>query len=112
MVYISTLEDYLAQIRTNPKYKQYKYMPLEHAKIRFKIAKRIIDLRFEAKLTQNELSLMSNIPLRTIVRIEGGLANPSLQTLYSITDVFDAKIEIVPRQTPGGIVKNQSLAVY
>lgn len=45
-------------------------------------------------ITQQELSEISGISLRTIIKIENGKGNPSLETLSQIADVLGMEVTL------------------
>ena len=53
-----------------------------------RIAKLIKELRVSRELTQEQLSKLSGVPFATINRIEQGSANPTLNTLVKVLNVF------------------------
>lgn len=55
----------------------------------------IRELRREHKLTQEQLSVLVNVSRQSIVSIETGKYNPSLQLAYNIAKQFDLTIEEV-----------------
>lgn len=56
---------------------------------------RIRDLRKLQKLTQEELSKQVGVSRQSIIAIESGKFNPSIQLAYHISKVFDCTIEEV-----------------
>ena len=55
----------------------------------------IRELRKSKKMTQEELSIRVNVSRQSIVAIETGKYNPSLQLAYNIAKQFDRRIEDV-----------------
>ena len=53
-----------------------------------RIVKLIKELRVSRELTQEELSKLSGVPFATINRLEQGTANPTLNTLVKVLNVF------------------------
>lgn len=58
------------------------------------IEKKIKDRRMVLNITQQELSEISGISLRTIIKIENGKGNPSLETLSQIADVLGMEVTL------------------
>lgn len=58
------------------------------------IEKKIKDRRTVLNITQQELSEISGIGLRTIIKIENGKGNPSLDTLSQIADVLGMEVTL------------------
>lgn len=56
---------------------------------------RIKELRAKHDLTQEDLAKRVNVRRETILFLEKGKYNPSLQLAYEISKVFDLKIEDV-----------------
>lgn len=56
---------------------------------------RIKELRARENLTQRDLAKLANVRRETIVFLEKGTYNPSLQLAYSISKVFGLPIEEV-----------------
>ncbi|OPA75209.1 transcriptional regulator [Paenibacillus selenitireducens] len=56
---------------------------------------RIKDLRAAFGLTQEQLSEQIGVSRQTIISIESGRYNPSLELAYKISKVFGCKIEDV-----------------
>lgn len=54
---------------------------------------RIKELRAKHNLTQEDLARKVNVRRETIVFLEKGKYNPSLQLAYLVSRVFDLKIE-------------------
>lgn len=50
--------------------------------------------RDELKITQNQLAEMANVGLRTLKAIEGGNANPTLDTMNKLLDVLGLELMI------------------
>ena len=59
------------------------------------IYKKIKDRRILLGITQQDLSDISGVALRTIKQIETGKGNPSISTLTKITGVLGLSIELV-----------------
>ena len=62
----------------------------------YEFGNRLYKLRKEAKLSQNELAIISNVSLRTIRAYEQGsidIAKGSAEILYSLSRALDCKIE-------------------
>ncbi len=51
--------------------------------------------REQLQLTQKELAQRSSVHLRSINNVEGGLSNPSLDTLYKLAETL--RLEIIVR---------------
>ncbi|WP_127020364.1 helix-turn-helix transcriptional regulator [Flagellimonas beolgyonensis] len=56
---------------------------------------RIKELRAKHNLTQEDLAKKVNVRRETIVFLEKGKYNPSLQLAYDVSKVFDLRIEEV-----------------
>ena len=57
------------------------------------IKNKIRELRFFAgEMTQKELAQKAGVSRQTIIAIEGGNYNPSLELAFKIADVFDVSI--------------------
>ncbi|HHY20572.1 MAG TPA: helix-turn-helix transcriptional regulator [Bacilli bacterium] len=56
---------------------------------------RIKDLRKVMKMTQEDLSKRVGVSRQSIIAIESGKYNPSLELAYNISKVFDRTIEEV-----------------
>ncbi|MEC1180518.1 helix-turn-helix transcriptional regulator [Metasolibacillus meyeri] len=56
---------------------------------------RIKDLRKAAKMTQEELAIQVGVSRQSIIAIESGKYNPSLELAYNISKVFNCIIEEV-----------------
>ncbi len=50
--------------------------------------------RDELKITQGQLAEMANVGLRTLKAIEGGNANPTLETMNKLLDVLGLELMI------------------
>lgn len=46
------------------------------------------------KIRQEDLAEISDVALRTIVTIEGGEGNPSLETLFKIAEVLGMELQL------------------
>ena len=64
------------------------------------IGKNIKERRRILKITQQDLSEMSGVALRTIRMVESGKGNTSLKVLNKIADVLGMEVQIVIRK-PG-----------
>lgn len=51
-------------------------------------------------ITQEDLSDMSGVGLRTIIKIERGYANPSLEILQRIADVLGMEVTLQIKTSP------------
>ncbi len=58
------------------------------------ILETLLQRRKDLDVTQEELSNLSGIALRTIKQIESGKGNPTLQTLEKIVDVLGFEISL------------------
>ena len=58
----------------------------------YELARRLIALRIERGLTQQEVALKMNTTQSVISRLESGSANPSLATLKRLADALDARV--------------------
>ena len=56
---------------------------------------RVRELRKENKVTQDELAMAVGVTRQTIISLENGKYNASLQLAYRISKYFDMKIEDV-----------------
>ncbi|MBM7620026.1 putative transcriptional regulator [Bacillus tianshenii] len=56
---------------------------------------RIKDLRKARKMTQEELAIQVGVSRQSIIAIESGKYNPSLELAYNISKAFDCIIEEV-----------------
>lgn len=56
---------------------------------------KIRELRKASKMTQEELSKKVGVSRQSIIAIESGKYNPSLELAYNISKVFDLTIEEV-----------------
>lgn len=63
---------------------------------------RIRELRKMKKMTQEDLSQLVNVSRQSIIAIESGKYNPSLELAYNITKVFESTIEEVFQFEEGG----------
>lgn len=63
---------------------------------------RIKDLRKTTKMTQEELAIKVGVSRQSIIAIESGKYNPSLELAYNISKVFDCIIEEVFILEEGG----------
>lgn len=63
---------------------------------------RIKDLRKAAKMTQEDLAVKVGVSRQSIIAIESGKYNPSLELAYNISKVFDRIIEEVFILEEGG----------
>ncbi|UAL47950.1 helix-turn-helix transcriptional regulator [Sutcliffiella horikoshii] len=63
---------------------------------------RIKDLRKAAKMTQEDLAVKVGVSRQSIIAIESGKYNPSLELAYNISKVFDCIIEEVFILEEGG----------
>ncbi|WP_404430896.1 helix-turn-helix transcriptional regulator [Sutcliffiella horikoshii] len=63
---------------------------------------RIKDLRKTAKMTQEDLAIQVGVSRQSIIAIESGKYNPSLELAYNISKVFDCIIEEVFILEEGG----------
>ncbi|MCG1023436.1 helix-turn-helix transcriptional regulator [Sutcliffiella horikoshii] len=63
---------------------------------------RIKDLRKTAKMTQEDLAVQVGVSRQSIIAIESGKYNPSLELAYNISKVFDCIIEEVFILEEGG----------
>lgn len=56
---------------------------------------RIVELRRERNMTQEELATLCEVTRQTIISLEGGRYNPSIFLAYKIARVFSRRIEEV-----------------
>ena len=59
------------------------------------IYKKVKDRRILLGITQQDLSDISGVALRTIKQIETGKGNPSINTLTKIAEVLGMSIELI-----------------
>lgn len=64
----------------------------EHSKYITKLGKRIQQLRKLRKLTQHDLSAITDIPRGQIVKIETGQTNATIVTLLRLSQALDVEI--------------------
>lgn len=57
------------------------------------VGNRIRDLRKERNISQEELANEADIPLSQIGRIERGETNPTISTLYAISNALDINLK-------------------
>lgn len=65
----------------------------------FKLAAELILLRKRRGLTQRQLSATSGVQQAEISRIEGGRANPTLQTLSALARSLGAELRLSPAKS-------------
>jgi y4mF family transcriptional regulator len=58
-----------------------------------KIGEYIKNRRSTLRLQQKDLAELSGVSLRTIIQIENGVGNPSMDTLNKLTKVLGVEIE-------------------
>lgn len=58
------------------------------------LIQQIKTLRKSNKITQQQLAELANVPFATINRLENGKANPTMETLNKILDVFGYELTI------------------
>ena len=63
---------------------------------------RIRELRKKNTMTQEDLSRLVNVSRQSIIAIESGKYNPSLELAYNISKVFNSTIEEVFQFEEGG----------
>ena len=63
---------------------------------------RIRELRKMQKMTQEDLSQLVNVSRQSIIAIESGKYNPSLELAYNIAKIFNSSIEEVFQFEEGG----------
>ena len=61
---------------------------------RIEIAKEIVTRREILGITQQQLSELSKVNMKTIYFIEQGIGNPSLKTLENVLDVLGLALEV------------------
>lgn len=54
--------------------------------------KKIRNARIHKKMTQEDLSVKCNFEKARLSRIENGLANPTIRSLYKICDALEIKL--------------------
>lgn len=65
------------------------------------IGEKIKERRTVLNITQQELSEISGVGLRTIIKIENGKGNPSLETLSQIVDVLGMEVSLQIKKMGG-----------
>lgn len=63
----------------------------------------IIDRRKSLKVTQEVLSELSGISLRTIKQLESSKGNPTLNTILRLTDVLGLDIKLTVKKMRHGL---------
>jgi transcriptional regulator with XRE-family HTH domain len=58
------------------------------------LAKEVISRRAVLGITQEQLSSLSGVGLKTIYKLERGLGNPSLDTLEKVLEVLGLELHI------------------
>lgn len=58
------------------------------------LIEKIKNLRTSNKVTQQQLAKLAEVPFATINRLENGKANPTMETLAKILDVFGYELTI------------------
>lgn len=58
------------------------------------LTKEIISRRAVLGITQEQLSSLSGVGLKTIYKLEQGVGNPSLETLEKVLDVLGLELQI------------------
>jgi transcriptional regulator with XRE-family HTH domain len=64
---------------------------------RLRIGQRIIDLRKEQGLSQNQLAQKAGIEQATISRLEKGAFSVGVDVLAKVLEALGASVEIIPR---------------
>jgi len=59
------------------------------------IGKFVKERRNILRLQQKDLAELSGVSLRSIIQIENGLGNPSLETLNKLANILGCEIQIV-----------------
>ena len=62
------------------------------------ISEAVVAMRKISRLTQQEFATHRGISVQALKQIEAGTANPTVQTLQSISDIFGLKIGFVPKK--------------
>lgn len=60
------------------------------------IIQKIIQIRKEKGITQQELADLISVPQSTIARIEAEIVSPRLETIILISNVLDLEIDLKP----------------
>lgn len=60
----------------------------------------LVERRKSLKVTQEMLSELSGVGLRTIKQLEGGKGNPTLNTILSLSDVLGLEMYLRPKKMP------------
>jgi len=83
-------ENHLNKKLQNPSFaKKWKVSEAEHA-----FVKALVEARNEAGMTQQQLSIKSDIDQAVLSRIESGKANPSIKTLQKVANGLGKKLVI------------------
>jgi DNA-binding XRE family transcriptional regulator len=62
------------------------------------ISEAVVVMRKISRLTQQEFATHRGISVQALKKIEAGSANPTVQTLQRIADIFGLKIGFVPKK--------------
>ena len=86
-------DEYFAQLKTSP-----GLLDLTRKNPRIDIAEDVISLRRRLGMTQTDLAHALNTQQPSVARIESGLANPTVQTLWEYATALDAylRIRLIP----------------
>jgi DNA-binding XRE family transcriptional regulator len=83
-------EELFAEWRKDPRYAR-EYGALEEE---FALAGVLIDARSKAKLTQGDVARRMRTSQQTVARLEGGRANPSVNTLRRFAKATGTRLKI------------------
>lgn len=87
---MTTYREYLDNQLKNPDFKA----EWDRLHEEVEIIKALTEARIEAGLTQKELSKRSGIAQGDISKIENGIANPTIETLFRLASAMGKKIRI------------------
>lgn len=68
---------------------------MKESELIFKIAQRIKKLRNEKGWTLRELEALANIDNAYLSKLESGAVNPTLVTLYKLSQAFSIKLSLL-----------------
>lgn len=85
-----TYEAFLAKMMENPEFKA----EWERTQPEADIVLSILEARYQARLTQKELSEKSGVAQSDISKIESGRGNPTLKMLMRLAQAMDCHLEL------------------
>lgn len=62
------------------------------------LGSRIQERRKQLKIRQTDLAELSGVSLRTVISIENGTANPSVETLSKVVEVLGMELTLTIKQ--------------